>query len=375
MAQKSPRDGDQRPARAEESAPPAPTTLPGQVNMADIARAAGVSMATTSRALNDLPGVAPATREKVLRAAREFAYVVSPAASALSGGLTRRVAVVVPHLARWYFGEMLTGIEATLRHANLDVLLYCVGEGEGRTDFFEALPARRKVDAVLVVGIPVNEAEQERLALMGVEIIAAGGQLAPYPCVSIDDHLAGTQAMNHLLQLGHRRIAMIDAIDPNESEWPVDGRALAYLDALESEGIKVDHELFARVPWGSSGGADAMASLLTLRHLPTAVFAHSDELAMGALRAIRSAGLTVPGDLSVIGIDDHPLGAELGLTTIHQDIRQQGETAAQLVVDTLAGKPIEHATVFPTRLVLRGSTSARGSDSATHRGTSAAERH
>ena len=336
--------------------------------MTDIARGAGVSMATTSRALNNLPGVAPATREKVLRVARELAYVVSPEASALSGGVTRRVAVVVPHLSRWYFGQMLTGIESTLRRANLDLLLYRVGEGEDRASFFQALPARRKVDALLVVGIPVNEAEQERLSLMGVEIIAAGGQFAEYPCVSIDDQAAGSQAMNHLLQLGHRRIAMIDAIDPNASEWPVDGRALAYVRALEGEGIEVEPELFPRVGWGSTGGAEAMAALLSLRHPPTAVFAHSDELAIGAWRTVRRAGLSVPGDISVIGVDDHPLAADLGLTTIHQDVRHQGELAAQLVVDTLAGRPIERVNLCHTRLVVRDSTSVvgsgtRGSDS------------
>jgi DNA-binding LacI/PurR family transcriptional regulator len=329
---------------------------PPQVNMTDIARAAGVSMATTSRALNDLPGVSAATREKVLRVAQELDYVVSPAASTLKGGTTGRVAVVVPHLSRWFFGEMLTGIESVFRAARLDLMLYHVGESENRESFFQELPARRKVDAVLVVGIPVTEAEQQRLSLMGVEIFAAGGQSAPYPFVSIDDAQAGATAVNHLLHLGHRRIAMIDAIDPNADAWPVNGRALSYTEAMDATGAGVDPALFVRVPWGAEPGADAMAQLLGLADPPTAVFVHSDEMAFGALRTIRRAGLRVPEDVSVIGVDDHPLSAQLDLTTIHQDVLEQGRHAAQLVVDSLTDDGPRESVVLPTRLVLRGST-------------------
>lgn len=350
-----PEGSEQQSRRRRGARTPRRSSQVRQVNMTDIARTAGVSMATTSRALNNLPGVSPATREKVLRVAEDLAYVVSPEASTLSGGATGRVAVVVPHLSRWFFGEMLNGIEAVLRKANLDLLLYHVGEAENRDAFFRTLPARRKVDAVLVVGIPVNPAEQERLELMGVEIFAAGGQSAPYPYVSIDDALAGAQAVNHLLNLGHRRIAMIDAIDPNATAWPIDGRALAYTEALQRAGVEVDPALFLRVPWGAESGAEAMAELLSLPDPPTAVFAHSDEIAYGAMGTARRAGLTVPDDLSVIGVDDHPLSTQLDLTTIRQDVLRQGNLAAELVVRTLAGDN-PSSTIVPTKLIPRGST-------------------
>ena len=144
--------------------------------MVDIARIAGVSMATASRALNNAPGVATATRERVLAVAEQLSYVVSPEASRLSGGSTRRVAVVVPHISRWFFAAMLEALESVLREADLDVLLYHVGDAADRHDFFDRLPARRKVDAVVVLAFPVAEAEQQRLELMGVSIVAAGGQ-------------------------------------------------------------------------------------------------------------------------------------------------------------------------------------------------------
>src|SRR5271169_6989104 len=117
------------------------------------------------------------TRERVLAVAAQLSHVVSPEASRLSGGSTRRVALVVPHISRWFFATLLEGLEAVLRDADLDVLLYHVGDVEDRRDFFDRLPARRKVDAVVVLAFPVAELERQRLELMGVSIVAAGGQI------------------------------------------------------------------------------------------------------------------------------------------------------------------------------------------------------
>jgi LacI family repressor for deo operon, udp, cdd, tsx, nupC, and nupG len=161
------------------------SSAPEKVNMTDIARIAGVSMATTSRALNNAPGVAAATRERVLAVAAQLSYVVSPEASRLSGGATRRVALVVPHISRWFFAALLEGLEAVLRDADLDVLLYHVGDATDRRDFFDRLPARRKVDALITLAFPVTERERQRLELMGVSIVAAGGQIAAYPSASM----------------------------------------------------------------------------------------------------------------------------------------------------------------------------------------------
>lgn len=324
--------------------------------MADVARLAGVSMATASRALSNASGVAPATRAKVLRVAKEHDYVVSPEASALAGGHTGRIGIVVPHLSRWFFGEMVEAIESVLSDAGFDSLLYVAGSPEDRHRFFMNLPARRKVDAVVVAGIPLTAAEQRQLAILGVSVVAGGGQFATYPFVSIDDEAAARQAMDHLLFLGHRRIAMIDAIDPNAAEQPVDGRARAYTAGLARAGIPLDLSLFDRTDWGSDAGAEAMERLLSLPELPTAVLAHSDEVAFGALRTLRRAGIRVPEQVSVIGIDDHPMAAQLDLTTVHQDVRLQGEMVARMIVGILAGETPGEAVLLPTHLVPRGST-------------------
>ena len=325
--------------------------------MVDIARMAGVSLATASRALSNAPGVAAATRERVLAVAEELSYVVSPEASRLSGGPTRRVAVVIPHISRWFFAAMLEAVESVLREADLDLLLYHVGDAADRQAFFERLPARRKVDAVVVLAFPVSEAEQQRLELMGVSIVAAGGQSADYPYVCIDDEAAGRRAMDHLIYLGHRRIAMIAAVDPDQPGWPATcGRSQAYYSALSDAGIATDASLAATVDWGGLQGADAMSQLLGLRQPPTAVYAHSDEVALGAIRTLRRAGLRIPEDVSVIGIDDHPLAELTDLTTVAQPVREQGLLAGRMVLGLLRGEEVERAVIMPTKLIVRGSS-------------------
>ncbi|BEL04804.1 DNA-binding transcriptional regulator CytR [Actinoplanes sichuanensis] len=326
-------------------------------NMADVARRAGVSMATASRALSNHPHVAAETRARVLAAAEQLSYVISPEASRLAGGSTGRVAVVVPHLSRWFFGALLDGLESVLRDADLDVLLYHVGDTADRRDFFQRLPARRKVDAVVVLGMPVRDDERARLELMGVHIVAAGGQVESYPSVSIDDVTAGRQAVDHLILLGHRRIGMIAAVDPAEPGWPAaPGRALAYRAALADAGLPDDPELVVTVDWGGRNGAEAMKRLLSLREPPTAVYAHSDEVALGAMRTLRRAGLRIPADMSVVGIDDHPMAELADLTTVAQPVREQGVRAGRMLLELLAGGSGTVGVSVPTRLVVRGST-------------------
>jgi LacI family repressor for deo operon, udp, cdd, tsx, nupC, and nupG len=327
-----------------------------RVTLVDIARLAGVGVGTASRALSDAPNVSPATRARVREVADRLQYVVSPEASRLAKGTTGRVALVVPHLSRWFFGAVLSGVDAVLKAADLDVLIYQVNDQRERDEFFERLPARRKVDAVVVVGFQVDEVEQKRLELMKVQIVAAGGQSAAYPFVQVDDLAASRQAMKHLVHLGHRRIGMLEAIDPDQPGLP-SNRSAGYYAVVEEHHLDVDPGLVVSNRWGANEGAESMSQLLALDQLPTAVFAHSDEVAAGAIRTLRRAGLTPGRDLAIIGIDDHPVADLLDLSTIRQRPDEQGRRAARLLLDLLEHRdtgPV-HVTL-PTELVVRGST-------------------
>ncbi|MGT2463674.1 LacI family DNA-binding transcriptional regulator [Sinomonas atrocyanea] len=331
-------------------------------SLADVARHAGVSLSTASRALNDAYGVSAVTRARVLESATALDFVVSPDARRLASGTTGRVAVVVPHIERWFFGQMVSGIERVLSEADFDILLYHVDDAEDRREFLARLPARRKVDAVVVVAFPVGETERERLELIGAKIVAAGGQSASYPYVCIDDVNAGRLAMDHLTSLGHRRIAMIAGSDPDQPGWPATpGRSRAYESALDALGVSPDPALVRDVDWNPVNAAKAMADILDAAgEPPTAVYAHSDELAFGVLHTLRHRGYRVPEDISVIGIDNHPLAELLDLTTVAQDVGEQGAAAARLVLQALGRAQAEPGAgpgvVAPVHLVERAST-------------------
>jgi LacI family transcriptional regulator, repressor for deo operon, udp, cdd, tsx, nupC, and nupG len=332
----------------EAYSPPVSAPMERAVSLADVARLAGVSPATASRALGGHPHVAPATRERVRRIAAELSYVVSPDASRLAGGRTGRVAALVPHLDRWWFATVLDGLAGALRSAGLDLLVSVVGGAADRAEQLHRLPGRRVVDAAVALAFSVDDWDGT--------LVTVGGPVHAGHVVTIDDLAAGRQAVDHLIHLGHTRIAMIEALDPDQHDAQPAGRRLAYERGLADSGLPLDPDLVATVDWGGEEGADAMARLLGLRSPPTAVYAHSDEVALGAVRTLRRAGLRIPADVSVIGIDDHPLAALTDLTTVHQPVREQGALAGHMVATALSGGDPGPGIVLPTQLVVRGST-------------------
>lgn len=327
-----------------------------EINMADVARRAGVSVATVSRAMRGLPGVGEATRARILEIADELAYVISPEASRLSGGQTRRVGVVVPATEKWFYGEMLAAIERRLREADLDVLLYQVSDPAVRARFFQDLPTRRKVDGVILIALPLPQEEVDRLDLLGVEVVVAGGRIRDFPHVEVDDRAIARDAVRHLTDLGHERIGMLRSTIYGDEHWAPDVLRLeGYLLGLADAGLTDRPEYIVSVPFTPADGVVGTQQLLALPEPPTAIICFSDEIAFGALEGARRAGLRVPEDVSIIGIDDHPLAEALGLTTVRQDVAAQGTRAAEMIL-----RRLEHAQVTdvvePHELVVRTST-------------------
>jgi DNA-binding LacI/PurR family transcriptional regulator len=329
-----------------------------QVNMADVARVAGVSTSTVSRALRGQSGVSDATRDRITSIASGLSYVVSPEASALARRATNRVGVVVPNIGTWFYATMLNGIESLLRSRDLDLLLFHVDGSTDRQQFFDRLPTRRKVDAVIVVALPVTEEQVQRLGMTGVHVVVAGGRLGSFPHVKIDDVGAGLMAVEHLAGLGHERIAMIRSRDAEGVSWPADqDRAQGFRLGLERVGLELCEDLVVIEKWGLRGGQEAMRRLLTRNPRPTAVFTFSDEMALGALHTLHTAGVAVPDEISVISVDDHPMAELHELTTLRQSVHQQGVTAAQMALDLLDGRsPNEPAVSLSPSLVVRSTT-------------------
>ena len=343
------------------------------VNMTDVALHSGVSIASVSRALRGEPGVSPATRDRILSAARELSYVVSPEASRLSGGQTGRVGVVVPRVDSWFFSTVLAGIADEFDTVGVDLVLCTVPDSAARHRFFEALPLRRKVDAAIVVSLPLTAREHGRLDQVGVPTAFVGGHRDDgddRPWVGIDDELAARQAVGHLLRIGHRDIAMIQAADDADIPWATDQARIRGFHRQMAEAGLTDPTVVT-VKWSVDGGSRGMETLLSRTTLPTAVFCHSDEIALGALRTLRKSGVSVPQHVSVIGVDDHPSAEFADLTTVAQPVREQGRIAARDVLGQLTGEgrvgtsPISMPILtLPTRLVIRGSTAPPRGDTA-----------
>ncbi|GAA1895610.1 LacI family DNA-binding transcriptional regulator [Streptomyces sodiiphilus] len=329
-----------------------------RASITDVAGRAGVSTATVSRALRGLPHVSEATRERVLRAAEELSYSVSPHAAGLASGRTGTVGVVLPFVNRWFYGQVLAGIDAVLRAHDLDLLLHNLGDARVHRRFFTRMPLRRRVDGLIVLNLPLSAPETEALASMGVPVTVLGSRIPGFGGVCIDNRAGAATAVRHLINLGHRRIGMITGApdDPRGFATPI-ARREAYRATLTEAGIVPDSELEARGHAGIEEGAAAMARLLSLPDPPTAVFAESDQMAFGALRTLRRMGLRAPADVSVIGFDDHETSELLDLTTIGQPVARQGELLARQIIGALAGRGEEPGhTVVPTRLVIRGTT-------------------
>ncbi|MEX2549413.1 MAG: LacI family DNA-binding transcriptional regulator [Nitriliruptoraceae bacterium] len=328
----------------------------------DVARAARVSVATVSRALRGLPNVAPSTRARVVAVATELEYVADPRASRLAGGRRMVIGLVVPMLGQWYYAKLFSGVEAVATISGYDVLPLSTSGPGGVERFVEQLPFRKRVDGLVLADAQFDEEQFQVVKRGGVPLVTLGSHTPGVWGLAVDNVAAARLAVGHLTGLGHARIALIGGIedDPFRFSVPVD-RFEGYQEALAAAGLEHDPDLVVPGNFSAEGGAEAMHALLTLRESPTAVFACSDEMAIGAMQVARDAGIRIPEDLSVIGIDDHDLAAYVGLTTIRQDVIGQGERVAQLLLDRIAqteGVTADVHEVHPTRLVVRRTTAA-----------------
>lgn len=325
----------------------------------DVARAVEMSTATVSRALRGLPGVSDETRSRVQETARRLGYVPSPSAAGLASGQTRTVAVIVPFVTRWFFAAVVQGAEEVLRERGYDLLLYnLAGDPSARHRVFETSLLTKRVDAVIVLSLKPSPDELLRLGQLGRPVTIVGADLPGWATVRIDDHYAARTAMAHLLDLGHQRIGYVGGATEGVLDFTAPTARLAgYRDSLRESGRTPEPALEANGEFTVGGGMRAGRELLERPKRPSAVFAASDEMAIGVLRAARELGLRVPEDLSVIGIDDHEMAGFFDLTTVAQPAHEQGRVAAQQVLSGLASRTWRPEQVLlPTRLVVRRTT-------------------
>ena len=325
-----------------------------------VAERARVSVSTVSRALRDMPGVSQETRKRVQRIAQELGYVPSLAGSRLATGRTGAIAIVTPNLSKWFFGQVLASAGRVLRQAGFDVLLYELADTAARERFFAGSSLTGRADGVLVIALQPTPEELATLEAQNLPLAFLGSGIPGRSGVRVDDHAAGRAAARHLINLGHERIAFIgirEAADSTLGGVPPANRLKGYREALAEAGLEPSQDLEVHEENSTAGGSRAMSQLLCAEVAPTAVFVASDEMAFGVLRTLKAGGIEVPGDMSVIGFDNHELSEMLDLTTMDHSVALQGsETARRLLALITPDAGAEPDLVLSAQLIVRGTT-------------------
>src|SRR5881227_48579 len=330
-----------------------------RVTIREVADEAGVSIATVSRVLNGRGDVAPETRELVSRIIQERGYIANRGARGLSNGRTGLVGLLVPLIYPAYFSAILSGATEALQEQDLRVVLSPTGHEHDREVTLLERLMHGLTDGALIILPEESSEELERLLDGGYRFVVLD-PLMPLaeriPSVSAAHTSGADQAMRHLLELGHRRIAQITG----PRGWlATEDRRRGYRAALASAGILPDPALEVESIPEIPPGRVAAERLLDLPERPTAIFAFNDNIAIGAIQAARARGLHVPEDLSIVGFDDveHATIVTPTLTTVRQPLAEMGRTGVSLLTRLLGRQRFETLHVeLATRLVVREST-------------------
>jgi LacI family transcriptional regulator len=334
-----------------------PATPIRPVTLADIARAAGTSASTASRALSGRGYVSEEARQRLREAAERLGYVPNHSARTLKQQTSRVVGVAVSDLGNQFYANLAAGIEQTLREAEYQMILV-----SDNSDETQELACARTFLAMRAAGVIITPADRAAAALLsrnGVDVVEVDRRLAEVPCdaVVLDNERGAKDATTHLLELGHRRVALLVA----DTDWTSDaGRLQGYRDGHAELGVPVDEKLILPLGFHAPDTEVQIAALLGAEK-PTAIFAANNLLAEHAWNVLRRLRLRLPDDVSLVGFDDVPWMAMVqpGITVVAQPTVEMGRRAAQLLLRRTLDPDCPRAveTLDPT-LVLRGSTAA-----------------
>ena len=330
----------------------------GRSGAKDVALLAGVSTATVSRVLNNSQQVDPATRERVLAAAAKLRYVPHGAARTLRSHRSRMVGAIVPSFDYALYARTTSALQQRLDERGYALVLAEHHYDLATETRIAGKLVERGVDAFVLVGLDHEQALFSLLEDYGRPYVLTWGvdPLHRHPSIGFDNHAATLQVARHLIALGHRRIGLLSAPLPGNDRARARGEGLRA--ALAERGLALDESCIAYAPISLAAAEAAMARLLALPERPTAVVATNDVFAVGAMMACRRAGVRIPEEMSITGVDNTDLGATQtpGLTSVATPITEIGRAAADQLVARLEGAPSDAFLDYPVQLVQRGST-------------------
>lgn len=331
------------------------------VTIYDVARRAGVGIGTVSRAINNSPQISPDTKEKILTAIQELKYEPHALAQGLARKKTNMIAVIVPFFTGHFYFELFKGIQEEVSNSAYDMILYNVDDIE-KTDVFLMRTLReRRVDGVLLISLQISDAYAYRFNHSQIPIVLVDSFHPDLDSIKVENEQGAYLATEYLIELGHKRIGMIDG---QLRSMPAQVRLNGYKKALDNHQLNFDSDyLIISEPLSDKDGFNREAGYQGMKRLldmgddcPTAVFAASDIQAAGAIRAITERGLKIPEDISIIGFDDIELAQYLELTTIRQPMHEMGKLAFQRLIQQMQNKSDDtFIKKYKTELVVRAS--------------------
>ena len=333
--------------------------MPSTPTIYDVASQAGVSISTVSLALNAPTRVRDKTLERINAAIDELGFVPKTEAIARARRGVGRIGVIAPFTTYPSFSRRLNGVLSHLRGQSYETVVYD-HEGAG-TSLLSSLPLTRRLDGLIVMSLPLSEEVVQRLVGRGLPAVLVELERPGFSAVTIDNDAAGELVAGLLADRGHRRFAYLGEggtkPHPHDRMLQSEARLLGFRTALERRGFPLSEDCVQLVRHQLPDATEGAGRLLDLPNPPTAIFAHTDVLASGALEAARLRGLDVPGDIAVVGFDDSELAEHLKLTSVHQPFEESGELAASLLLSQLrdAGRALQHVTLKLT-LIERATT-------------------
>ncbi|MGA2432940.1 MAG: LacI family DNA-binding transcriptional regulator [Acidimicrobiales bacterium] len=329
------------------------------ISIAVVAAEAGVGVGTVSRVLNGSDQVSETTRSRVLSTIERLNYRPLRSASSLSKGRTDSVGILVSVITRPSVMARLVGVIDVLSEAGLDAVVFNVENRPQLDRHVASIIDQRRVDGIISISLSIPKERLTRMRKLDIPLVLVDNNLPNLPCVYIDDVAGGKMATEHLLALGHRRIGFIgDNAHTDLGMSASEDRYAGYLMALEGADIEPDFDLVARGPHSSEAAAVLTNALFELgKHRPTAIFASSDTLAVGVIKAAQQHQLKIPDDLAVIGFDNLEVSSILDISTVNQPLLESGTKGASKMVSLLNGETVKpHREELLLDVVPRGSS-------------------
>jgi len=321
----------------------------------DVAKQAGVSIATVSRMINTPDKVNGKTRERILAAIDALNFVPKAEARARAMRGTGRIGVISPFFTAPSFVQRLRGIAEALSTKKFELVIYTVDSADRLKSFLSSLPLTGNLDGLIILSLPVDDADVRRLVEHGLHTVLVEFPHPDLSSVEIDDVMGGRMAAKYLLGKGHRRIAFLGDTDlPEYSLHPVSQRLVGFRQALKEADVELPDVLVRLAPYSQEQTRQVASELINLPQPPTAIFAATDFQALGVLKAARHLKIQIPEQLAVIGFDDLDLAEYADLTTIRQHLDESGRLAVEILLAHLESpsRPPQHVKI-PLNIVER----------------------